>query len=88
MPGPEENPAGPLAQKSPFKPVDSDQFQISTRRLRVPVNPLPIFLIDFPCERLEIPAKSNELDRKKWLDEGTRFTPARLILLQRCLRGS
>jgi hypothetical protein len=49
MPGPEENPAGPLAQKSPFKPVDPDQFQISTRRLRVPVNPLPIFLVDFPA---------------------------------------
>ena len=30
MPDPEEHPAGPLSQKSVFKPVDSDQFQIGT----------------------------------------------------------
>jgi hypothetical protein len=32
MPDPEEDPAIPSAQKSTFKPVDSDQFQIGTRR--------------------------------------------------------
>jgi hypothetical protein len=31
MPDPEEDPPGPSAQKSAFKPVDSDQFQIGTR---------------------------------------------------------
>ena len=31
MPDPEEEPAEPSAQKSAFKPVDSDQFQIGTR---------------------------------------------------------
>jgi hypothetical protein len=31
MPDPEEDPHGPSAQKSAFKPVDSDQFQIGTR---------------------------------------------------------
>jgi hypothetical protein len=32
MPHPEEEPAEPSAKKSAFKPVDSDQFQIGTRR--------------------------------------------------------
>jgi hypothetical protein len=31
MPDPEEDPHGPSAQKSAFKPVDSDQFQVGTR---------------------------------------------------------
>jgi len=31
MPHPEEYPPGSSAQKSAFKPVDSDQFQIGTR---------------------------------------------------------
>jgi hypothetical protein len=30
MPDSEENPAGSSAQKSAFRPVDSDQFQIGT----------------------------------------------------------
>ena len=33
MPDPEEDPAIPSAQKSTFKPVDSDQFQMGTRNL-------------------------------------------------------
>jgi hypothetical protein len=32
MPDPEEDQAGSSAQKSAFKPVDSDQFQIGTRK--------------------------------------------------------
>jgi len=32
MPHPEEYPPGSSAQKSAFKPVDSDQFQIGTRK--------------------------------------------------------
>jgi hypothetical protein len=31
MPDPEEDPPGPSTQKSAFKPVDSDQFQIGPR---------------------------------------------------------
>jgi hypothetical protein len=32
MPDPEEDPPGSSSQKSAFKPVDSDQFQIGTRK--------------------------------------------------------
>jgi len=36
MPDPEEDPVSPSAQKSAFKPVDSDQFQIGTRSFSSP----------------------------------------------------
>jgi hypothetical protein len=38
MPDPEEDPHGPSAQKSAFKPVDSDQFQIGTRTVLVQIS--------------------------------------------------
>jgi hypothetical protein len=34
MPDPEEDPPGPSTQKSAFKPVDSDQFQIGPRTMQ------------------------------------------------------
>jgi hypothetical protein len=40
MPDPEEDPVSPSAQKSAFKPVDSNQFQIGTRRRPRELHPI------------------------------------------------
>ena len=62
MPDPEEDPPGPSTQKSAFKPVDSDQFQIGPRT---------------SGRQLQKQGKKPNSRELPWLANGTRQEPNR-----------
>src|SRR5262249_51315766 len=51
MPDPEEDPPDPADQKSPFKPVDSDQFQIGPLTSKIRFSVTELYLRRFSAER-------------------------------------